>query len=313
MPAFASRHFRVETLAPGVHAAIATAGGYALCNSAIVDLGGETLVFDTMLTPMAGAELARAAERLTGRRPAWAVNSHWHGDHIWGNSEFASGHIASSRIARATILERSRAQWEGDRREMRRELPRIDARDSPYPPRDRELLRGWYSGVLATPRSHRIVPPSVTFEDRLVIEGARRAVHLVTYGGGHSPSDVFAFLPDERVVFAGDLAMRGLHPSVGDGWPRTWVSILRRMERLRPTTVLPGHGAPGGGRTLATNRGYLQELERTAERAVREHRSARDLAQTPVPEKYRRWGFSFMFPGNLLRAYRLERSGARKK
>ena len=126
MTARASRHFRIETLAPGVHAAIATPQGFGLCNAGIVDLGGETLVFDTMLTPMAGQDLVRAAERVTGHRPAWAVNSHWHGDHIWGNSAFVGSHIVSSRTVRANIRKFSRHQFEGDRREMRRELPRIE-------------------------------------------------------------------------------------------------------------------------------------------------------------------------------------------
>ncbi|MCI4365991.1 MAG: MBL fold metallo-hydrolase, partial [Thermoplasmata archaeon] len=80
-----SRHFQTERLAPGVFAAIATPSGFGLCNAAIVDLGGATVVFDSMLTPMAGADLARAATRCTGRPPTWVVNSHWHGDHIWGN------------------------------------------------------------------------------------------------------------------------------------------------------------------------------------------------------------------------------------
>ena len=305
-----SRHFRIEKLAPGVHAAVATVGGYGLCNSGIVDLGGETVVFDTMLTPMAGGDLARAAERLTGRRPAWAVNSHWHGDHVWGNSSFVQSHIVSSRTVRANIRAWSRKQFEGDRREMREELPRVPTSASPYPRADRTTVRGWFEGVLAIPRSHRIVLPSVTFDDALVLEGSRRSVELVTYGGGHSPSDVFAYLPEDGILFAGDLAMRGLHPSASNGRPEAWVRILKRMERLRASTVVPGHGLPGPGSTLSTNRRYLEDLQRIVRKAIRDRRPARELAETPIPSRYRGWGFSFMFPGNLARTYELARAGA---
>ena len=303
-----SPHFRMEALAPGVTAAIATPEGFGLCNAGIVDLGGETVVFDTMLTPMAARDLVRAAERVTGHRPSWAVNSHWHGDHIWGNSEFVGSHIVSSRTVRANILQRSRPQFEADRREMRRELPRLDAPKSPYTKVDRPLLHAWFEGVVRTPRSHRIVPPGVTFEDELVLEGSRRSLHLVTYGGGHSPSDVFAYLPDERIVFTGDLAIRGFHPSVGDGWPVRWVSILRRMEKLGCRSVLPGHGPPGPASTLSTTREYLQNVDRIARAAIRDRTAPRDLANIPVPSKFRRWKFSFMFPGNVARAYRLTRA-----
>jgi cyclase len=300
----ASPHFRIETLAPGVHAAVASPLGFGLCNSGIVDLGEETLVFDTMLTPMAARDLYRNAERLTGHPPAWAVNSHWHGDHIWGNSEFADGHVVSSRTVRANILKRSRAQFIGDRREMRRELPLLDRPNSPFTKADRPLLGAWYRGVLATPRSHPIVPPSVTFENQLVIEGSRRSVHLITYGGGHSPADVFAFLPAEGIIFTGDLAIQGFHPSVSDGWPSRWISILRRMERLRADVIVPGHGPPGSRRTLSNSREYLQDLDRVARVAARKRISLASLAQTPIPARYRRWRFSFMFAGNLARAYR---------
>jgi cyclase len=305
----ASRHFRIRTLAPGVHAAIATPGGFGLCNAGIVDLGGETVVFDTMLTPMAARDLVRAAERTTGRRPTWVVNSHWHGDHIWGNSSFPGSHIVSSREVRKNILQLSRSQFEANRLEMRRELPRIDRPGSGYPKADRETVRGWFQGVLAIPRPHRIVPPGVTFADELVLEGSRRSLRVATYGGGHSPSDVFAFLPDEKVLFAGDLAMRGLHPSVGDGWPASWISILRRMEKLHANTILPGHGPVGPGGTLSTTRSYLLDLDRLARAAIRDGMPPREVARIPIPSRYRRWNFSFMFPGNLSRAYRLARSG----
>src|SRR5271170_3826456 len=106
-----TRHFRVERLASGVYAAIASTGGFALCNAGIVDLGDRTVVFDSMLTPMAGSALRRAAKRCTGRDPDWVVNSHWHGDHIWGNSAFVESHIVSSRRVRELILRKSRGQW----------------------------------------------------------------------------------------------------------------------------------------------------------------------------------------------------------
>ena len=308
MHAKSSRHFGIETLAPGVHVAIATPEGFGLCNAGIVDLGGETVVFDTMLTPMAGRDLVRAAERVTGRRPSWAVNSHWHGDHIWGNSAFVGSHIVSSRTVRANILKLSRPQFDGDRREMRRELPLLDGPKSLYSKADRPLLRAWFEGVLEMPRSHRIVPPGVTFEDELVVEGSRRSLHLLTYGGGHSPSDVFAYLPDEGILFTGDLAIRGFHPSVGSGWPVSWISILRRMEKLSARSVVPGHGPPGPRSTLSHTRIYLQEIDRIARAAIRDRTPPRDLVHTPIPSQFRRWRFSFMFPGNVSRAYRLART-----
>lgn len=308
-----SAHFRLEALAPGVHAAVATAGGHGLCNAGIVDLGDDTVVFDTMLTPSAGSDLYTAAKRLTGRPPKWAVNSHWHGDHIWGNSSFVGSHIISSGAARAEILKRSRRQFDGDRREMRRILSDLDRPDSLYAAKDRPLVRAWFEGVVQMPRTHRIVPPDITFEERLVFEGRRRSLHLVTHGGGHSPSDVFAYLPDDQIILTGDLAIQGFHPSLGDGWPDRWASILNRLEKYRAQTILPGHGPPGTGKVLSVTRDYLEEVDRLAQTALRRSNSLRSLLEVSVPTPFRDWRFGFMFRDNLARAYRLARAKSRSE
>jgi cyclase len=308
-----SRHFEIQRLAAGVYAAIAKRTGAGLCNSTIVDLGGETLVFDSMLTPMAGEDLARSAERLTGRKPAWVVNSHWHGDHIWGNGSFPGGHVVSTRKVREVVLRRSRQQFKDNRRQFPEELRALERPDSPISEVERVHLRAWFRGVLATPLPFQIVPPEVTFREELVLEGSRRSIHLLSYGGGHSPSDVFGYLPDEGILLAGDLLMEGLHPSVGDGWPDRWVRILRRVERLRPRQVVPGHGPIGDFGTIRRNREYLGELSRSAGVAVRRKLPLSEfLSGTRMPRRYRRWEFSFMYPDNLARAYRLARLAAHR-
>jgi len=285
--------------------------GFAMCNAGIVDLGDRTVVFDSMLSPMAGVDLARAAERTTGRPADLVVNSHWHGDHIWGNSAFAESHVVSTRRVRELIVRKSRTQWVNCRREFPKELARLEEPDSPILPVDRPWVRGWYRGVIQTPASHRIRPPMVTFENELVLEGSRRSLHLISYGGGHSPSDVFGYLPDERVLFSGDLTMVNLHPSVGDGWPDVWERMLVRMQRLRVDQVVPGHGPVGPGTVLAEERRYLHDLQRTVADAIRRGDTLREVRSLPVPERYHAWRASLFFPDNLAREYRLARARRR--
>ena len=307
----ASRHFHLETLAPGVHAAVAVPTGAALSNSGIIDLGGTTVVFDSTLTPATGRLVARAAERRTGRAPSFVVNSHYHGDHIWGNSAFVAAHVVATRTVRENVLERSRTQFDGMRKELPAELRMLRHPKWPFDSVDVPQLRSWFRGVLRTPATFPIVPPDVTFTDELVLEGSRRSLHLISYGGGHSPSDVFAFLPDERIAFVGDLALEGYHLSVGDGDPEPWVRILDRMRRLGPRTVVPGHGAVGTRRTLDRSRAYLRDLLAHARRARARGTPVDDLERSPIPAKYRALRFTFMYPGNLRRAY--ERLGARRR
>ncbi len=257
-----------------------------------------------MLTPAAGAALARVAERTTGHKPTWIVNSHYHGDHIWGNASFPEGHVVSSRRVRDAVLQRSQLQLDACRREFPKELARMSRADSPVPPVDRPEVRAWYRSTLAAAPTLRIVPPELTFREEVVLQGRRRSIHLITYGGGHSPSDVFAYLPEERIVFTGDLVMVGYHPSVGDGYPDEFIRILREMRRHRADVLLPGHGPVGTGRSLERNLGYWLNLRKAVSTAIRHGAGPGAVAQLPIPRAYRDWRFSFMFPENALRIYR---------
>jgi glyoxylase-like metal-dependent hydrolase (beta-lactamase superfamily II) len=294
-----SRHFRIQELASGVHAAVAVDGGYALSNSAIVDLGGATLVFDTGLTPRSGADLARAARRLTGRSADYLVNSHWHHDHIRGNQVFANPRIIATTETWELIRTRGEEDIVSDRSEAKARWKEFTAGKIPTPPRDRALLRGWLGGIVDSLPKLRLTLPNLTFDSELVLRGTRRTARVLSYGGGHSPSDTFVFLPDDRIAFLGDLLSNGYHPWLGDGNPDHLVRILGRIASLGPRTLLPGHGAPGGPRVLAAMREYVTSAQRQVARHRRAHRRRKELAGLAVPEKFRDWKFSGFYPETL--------------
>ncbi|MBN1661004.1 MAG: MBL fold metallo-hydrolase, partial [Anaerolineae bacterium] len=89
---FASPHFDLSELAPGVYAAVATEGGSARSNAGIIDLGTQTLIFDAFDSPNAAFDLLAAAQELTGRPPACVVISHVHWDH-WGGAQAIAPHV----------------------------------------------------------------------------------------------------------------------------------------------------------------------------------------------------------------------------
>jgi cyclase len=304
-----SHHFRLEELAPGVHAAVATDGGYALSNSAIVDLGGATLVFDTGLTPQSGADLARSAKALTGRPADFLVNSHYHHDHIRGNQVFANPRIIATNETWELIRTRGAQDVAEDRKEAKGRWEELRAGTTPVAEIDRALLRGWFRGIVASLPRLRLTLPNLTFDTELVLRGSRRTARVLSYGGGHSPSDAFVFLPDDRIAFLGDLLFHGFHPSINDGNPDNLVTILDRIAALRARTLLPGHGAPGGPHALADMREYVVGARRRAERHLRAGRPRKELAHLEAPEKFRNWKFASFYPGTLDFLYGWARRG----
>ena len=85
-----SKHFILHALAHGIFAAIAQDGGSAICNSGLINLGEQIVVFDTFLTPQAAMDLRQSALEQFGRTPQIVINSHYHNDHIWGNQVFVN-------------------------------------------------------------------------------------------------------------------------------------------------------------------------------------------------------------------------------
>lgn len=248
-------HFSVSEVASGVFACVAGASQAAVGNAAIVDTGARTIVVDSFMTTVGGAELRLVAEQLTGRSVFMLVNTHWHGDHTFGNQVFADVSIVSTELTSRAMASDSTSNLEAYGAELDVAIASFEAmlRSDAEPDRilaERRLRR------LALLREDvgifQVTLPNVLIGNELVVEDQRR-VEILTYGGGHTDSDVFVWVPDVRTVVTGDLGFHAKHPKMIDGHPGAWAEILRRILELGPSTVIPGHGESG-------DEGYLESL-----------------------------------------------------
>jgi glyoxylase-like metal-dependent hydrolase (beta-lactamase superfamily II) len=297
-----SRHFRLEQAAEGVYAAIITPGAGALGNAAIVDLGDRTLVVDTFLTPQAAGDLRAAAEQLTGHGVAYVVNTHFHADHIGGNQAFAGATIIATERTRELIegrialLREQAAEYPQHVRELEESLTREQD------PRKRAELEADVGDmrefVDALPTLDPQLP-NLLFAERLVLRGSARAVEVLSYGGGHTPSDAFLYLPAEHVAIMGDLCGVQTHMALRFGDAAEWVRILERVEALDIEAVIPGHGPVGSRADLAAMRQYLADLQRLADEAVAEGLAPEQATTIAMPEQYQPWGFYSGFWTNV--------------
>jgi cyclase len=232
-------HFRLEQVADDAWAAVAIPDTGAVANAGFIRVGDNTIVFDTFLTAAAADELRRAAEVVAP--VVYAINSHWHGDHVNGNRSFDDVPIVSTERTRELIEERGRAH--------------IDAlRDDPEE-RAKARREGGTSGALEEEVDEfEVVFPNEVFIERLELEGAV----IETLGGGHTESDAFLWFED--TVFAGDLVVVESHPWVGHGDVEHWLEILDAFEARRPRVIVPGHGPVGSVGDIPPLRRYLEGL-----------------------------------------------------
>jgi len=107
-----------------------------------------------------------------------------------------------------------------------------------------------------------LVPPRLTFSDRVSVDLGGREVRLLFLGRGHTAGDAVAFLPRERILCSGDF-FNGYIGYLGDAYVDEWADSLDRLARLDFETVIPGHGAPFTGKArIAPVQACLRDLWR---------------------------------------------------
>ncbi len=291
------RHSLVE-LSEGVWAAIAGPTGDAISNSGVVGLDDGVALFDTNLTPRSARELSARVARTAGAPPTLVVNSHWHLDHVLGNSAFPKVPVWATRRTREITLElREQLAAEVERGALEKAIRDLESRRSTLTTEGaREDLEWWLRiqrGLLASADELTIVAADRTFETRAELPGARGA-ELRSFGSGHTEADAVLFLPDERVLFAGDLVVSGVQPSMGSGDPEHWLVVLDELERIGPEVIVPGHGPVLRTDLLGETRGYLKGVLRAAE--------SREGAS--LPSAIERWEGSLSLEENLAFARR---------
>ncbi|MHA7136712.1 MBL fold metallo-hydrolase [Rossellomorea arthrocnemi] len=299
--------FRLYALCDGVYAAIAKPGQGAWSNSGIVDLGEELLIFDSFATPSAGYELRKQAEEMTGKKVKYLINSHYHGDHVFGNQAFADTTIISTSLTSKWFDEKNKiVDLKTEIEETEDYLKKL--KDQIEFTADRVMkasLTNQYKEMAVILKDlpiMKLVIPNVLFEERMVIEGTKRKVELHCFGGGHTPSDTFLYLPQEKVGFMGDLVTVDLHLPIYD--PEEFCAILKKMKLLDIETVVPGHGYPGGKELVFTLEKYLAFLIKNTKEAAKNGVPFEVLVSNlEIPDEYVEWKGVNGIRGNLSKVY----------
>jgi glyoxylase-like metal-dependent hydrolase (beta-lactamase superfamily II) len=297
-----SQYFTLQQVAEGVYAAIVVPGTGAWGNAGIVDLGDRTLVFDTFATPRAASDLRVVAEELTGRPVSWVVNSHNHLDHVFGNEVFTEASIVATAKTHELIAVRGPAFIEQAKSspEFLDELQaQIDQETDERKRKELAETLGEYRAIHGALSTLKLRLPNLTFEERMVFHGSRRVAHLVSYGGGHTPSDAFLYLPMDKVVFTGDLVQVGFHPMMSQGDPEEWDFYLEQVGRLEVEHLVPGHGPVGNMWDIVRTRQYLTDLQNLTVEVHHNGMSLELVDMLPIPTQYSHWESPSTFTANI--------------
>jgi glyoxylase-like metal-dependent hydrolase (beta-lactamase superfamily II) len=243
-------------------------GGWGESNSALISGQGASLLVDTLWDLSRTSDMLNAfGAKLESAPIHHLVNTHADGDHWFGNELVGAGQIISTKAAARSM------QRHGP--EKMKYLPRVvkACRILSYIPlpsrRNWRLVADYLEGMVRHADFTNIKPafPTNTFSGRLNLEIGGREVKMIEVGPAHTSGDLIVYLPDARIVFAGDVLFSGTIPVLWDGSSRNWVKACERILDLKPDIVLPGHGPITGPEAVDEIRKYWQFLRS----AVRRH------------------------------------------
>jgi glyoxylase-like metal-dependent hydrolase (beta-lactamase superfamily II) len=147
-------------------------------------------------------------------------------------------------------------------------------------------------------------PPTTTFEGSLDLRVGDRRVVLLEVGPAHTAGDVVAHLPDDGVVFTGDILFHGGHPIVWAGPVRNWVRACERILSLDAAVIVPGHGPLADPSAVTDLKGYFDYLTSEARPRHEAGMSALDAARDIDLGPYAGWGEAERVVANVRALYR---------
>lgn len=238
-------------IAPDVYAFIGETGGrtninYGMnANTGFIVTDAGVVVVDSGSGYLAAKAIHQAIKAVTNQPVRYVVNTGGQ-DHRWlGNGYFKEqgAQIIAARPALADMQERGGMLLAG--------LKEVDA----------EMMAN------TTPAY-----PERLFDKQEILHLGGLDIHLLYFYGGHTPGDSVVWLPQSRVLFSGDLVyvdrLLGVLPFSNT---KNWLASFAKMEKLKPETIVPGHGRPCNmDKARSETRDYLILLREHMKKAIGE-------------------------------------------
>lgn len=240
------------------------------------------LVVDDQFAPLA-AKIHAALDKLSKKKIAFVLNTHWHGDHTGGNAVFGKeGHIvAQSQVRTRLATEQTRG-------------------GQPVPPAPKEAL------------------PVITYDNGMSLWFNGEEIKLTHLPAGHTDGDTMVHFTGSNVIHMGDQFVVDAFPFVDVDSGGSVEGYVRNVERVLQTLppgvkLIPGHGALAVREDLER---FVTMLRDTVALVRGKREAGKTLEQVKaegVPEQYKSWGLGFIKTDRWLETvYRSLEQGAGK-
>jgi len=241
-------------------------------NTGVIIGDDAVMVIDTQATPVMAQDVIRRIRQITDKPIRYVVMSHYHAVRVLGASAYGAQAVIASEDTRDLIVERG-AQ------DMKSEIERF-----PRLFRAVETIPG-------------LTWPTLTFKGEMTVWLGKLEVKLLQLGRGHTKGDTVAWLPQQKILFSGDLVEFGATPYAGDAYFQDWPHTLDKLAALQPEKLVPGRGAALTTpqlvqQGLAGTRAFVSDLYASVKQGAAAGKDLRAIykeAHAALKPKYGQW------------------------
>lgn len=222
-------------------------------NAGIIIGKDGIVVVDTLISAKEAKRFIRDIRAVSKKPIKYVVNTHYHLDHTFGNSEFA-------KLGALIISHTS----DGNNLKIHGETALKNANTYGLSEKDVE--------------GTKIAYPVLTFNERMEIDLGDRKIELIYFRQSHTDGSIMVYLPDKKILFAGDILFTGYHPFMGEGAIEGWLKTLDYAMTMDVEKIIPGHGPLSSKKDMEEMKDYLIAFDKKAKELAAESNNAEYIA-----------------------------------
>jgi glyoxylase-like metal-dependent hydrolase (beta-lactamase superfamily II) len=256
-------------------------------NSGVIIGDESVMIIEAQATPRLANKVIECVRSVTDKPISHVVLTHYHAVRVLGASAFNADQIIMSDMTRAMVVERGQEDWDS---EFQR-FPRL------------------FEG-------HESIPgltwPTTTFDGSLSVYLGNRRVDLMHLGRAHTAGDIVINVPDQNVMFTGDIVEYHSACYCGDGHFADWGDTLDNIKSFEVDAIAPGRGDALVGQDMVnlaieSTRDFVESTYRPVAKVAARNGSLKeawDACRAECDPKFSDYAiYEHCLPFNVARAY----------
>lgn len=256
-------------------------------NTGVIIGDDSVMIVEAQATPRLARKVIDCVRSVTDKPISHLVLTHYHAVRVLGASAYDARDVIMSDVARAMVAERGQEDW--------------DSEFGRFP----RLFQG-----------HEEIPgltwPTTTFSDRMTVYLGRRRVDIMHLGRAHTAGDAVVWVPDQEVMFTGDIVEDHSACYCGDGHFNDWPETLANIAAFEPKAIAPGRGDALMGedrvaKAIANTADFVRSTYKPVEKVVARGGSLKeawDAVRAECDPKFAQYAiYEHCLPFNVARAY----------